>query len=256
MEDEYEYLPDDCWLEIMKHMDTATMFTMTKVNKRLRALANYTITPQRRFRYNLQKTVPEYGLDKVTATKSKKMYMLTDNDLRSLSATICRNPYYRSASPMRLYEHAILLQTCMKKYVTWEYYMQCKAARDKRSQIQISAIQRNRNQRRETLTKALSEHGLELRDDSYICQAYITNGYGINGESLDMVVEIMREMDFLVRYTDYADMVRHPNRYDIAWYQDVHERAKQTAIEQWRRRHPTVDMDTLPVLVKTRLKLQ
>lgn len=250
---DYDFLPDDMWIEIMKNMDTTTLFTMTKVNKRLRALANYIVTPEKRFRYNLQQTIPNYGMDKVAGTKAKKLYLLTDNEIRSLPMTLCRNPYYQGASPMRLYEHHILAQACMKKYVTWEYFCSRKDERDKRSQIQIQAIQHNRNVRREELINALAQYNIPLRGDSVMCHSYITNGYGVNGENIEYVVNIMREMEFLHHNTNYHELLNQIP-YFIWGYEEQREIAKNNAVQAWwRKNRDNVDVETLPPLIRLRL---
>jgi hypothetical protein len=53
--------------------------------------------------------------------------------------------------------------------------------------------------RRYSLVKALSKYGLELRHDSKMCQQFI-DGY----HSLAEVVDMMREMDWLFKHTDYS----------------------------------------------------
>lgn len=102
-----------------------------------------------------------------------------------------------------------------------------------------------RAQRRKDLETALEQAGLELRADSKVCRAYID---GDDEHSLAEVVEIMQEMDFLHKNTDYARILsslirqwKDETRYDHGWlereeYDDLFESALGTLSAEAKRR--------------------
>lgn len=91
-------------------------------------------------------------------------------------------------------------------------------------------------------------YGLELRTDSTQCDRYINTGKGVNGETLDGVVRVMRQMDFYYRETDYTRFVGQykyeyrlfGERYDMDF---ILEESKKEALQQWRLDHPGKILD-------------
>lgn len=104
--------------------------------------------------------------------------------------------------------------------------------------------------RASSLTQALEAHGLRLRSDSRLCDAYIRNGRG----SFKNIVDTMLEMQYLHTQTNYRDvfhnLLRTHIRQTYGWlppheYQhvvehvrdDISARAKTIVL----RRHPRPD---------------
>lgn len=90
-----------------------------------------------------------------------------------------------------------------------------------------------------------------------MCASYIATGSGLYGESLQGVVEIMREMSFLHSETDYSSIIeeiKDSYREEGEWYtiDEVVEEAKTRAARRWRRENPEALLDNVPLLVRRR----
>lgn len=68
----------------------------------------------------------------------------------------------------------------------------------------ILLVHKNKRERESNLRKALQEVGLDLRHDSRTCAEYIQ---GRSSKTLDQVIEIMQEMDYLYNYTPYEQIM-------------------------------------------------
>ena len=95
----------------------------------------------------------------------------------------------------------------MDKYETWEHFKERRDKRKQTSTVRALTHEENQKERRAELKRALAVYGLELRTDSTQCDRYINTGKGVNGETLDGVVRVMRQMDFYYRETDYTRFV-------------------------------------------------
>lgn len=238
-------LPDDIWTLIMARLDMPTLLTLTMVSHHFRDLANDLVDPRDLFEFNLRRAVDTEHTT-MTAKRARGEYLLNDKDLRKLAYRPVVNPHYQNAAPMRLYNIDDLVECALDKYETWEAFKAAREKRDDRKSALASSTTTKRDKRREALSSALAAHGLELRADSQQCEKFIKTGHGINGESMLEVVEIMREMDFLYRETDYADIVdalKDEERHYRGWYdlEEILEEAKSTALERWRAEHPGGD---------------
>lgn len=104
-------------------------------------------------------------------------------------------------------------------------------------------------QRYTELKALLHERGCQLRDDSRLCRAYISKGYGQPAE----IADTMQEMAFYFIYTDYdnilGDLVQNEIRMSYEWLsreeiQDIRdeesEHAKQLALDAFCRRFSDV----------------
>ena len=80
-----------------------------------------------------------------------------------------------------------------------------------------------REERREQLQVALLAKGLMIRSDSVMCNRYI-NGY--KQHSLEQVVDIMVNMDWLHKHTRYSEMIREAMR-------DAYYDARDEAEDEW-----------------------
>lgn len=63
--------------------------------------------------------------------------------------------------------------------------------------------QREIEERKNILIDKLAAHGLQLRDDSVLCNSYIDRGRG----DLNKIVKTMKEMDWYYKNTDYSSNV-------------------------------------------------
>lgn len=251
-------LPDDMWLSIMQFMDMPTLFTMTKVCKRTRMLANMQVTQKERMVFNLQKAIDTVK-ECMTASRAKSELLLTETDLDQLPSKRVANPHYGSAAPMRLYTVDALLDLCADKYKTWEGFCQHKVDRAERARKLEAARVRKRAERKAELEAALNAHGVPLRNDSRMCESYVASGHGIHGESMQAIVEIMREMHFLYKHTRYSaiiEEIKQEYRSWGEWYRidEVVEESKVRAACEWRVRNTDVPVESLPPMVACRLR--
>lgn len=248
----YDNLPTELWIEIMKNMDVETLFKMRKVCLRTRAIANKVVKPGERFLFNLRQSISTDKTD-MCVTRAKNEYMLGEPDLRNMIVTRAENPHYRSAAPMRLYKIWELEHVAMRKYRTWEAFVEAKHKKIQR----MNSISANREKRREELTNALNARGLKIREDSEMCRTYITRGSGVNNESLETIVDIMEEMKFLYDHTEYQWIVSDARyEYNYIDYNAIIEPAKNRAVFRWRRQNRDVPETSLPRRVVQRLHRQ
>ncbi|KAL0220447.1 hypothetical protein RCL1_000301 [Eukaryota sp. TZLM3-RCL] len=100
----------------------------------------------------------------------------------------------------------------------------------------------DKQQRRETLVNELGKHGLRLRSDSRLCDAFIHQGIGDPVK----IAEIMSEMNFYHTQTSYSSYYqRHKYRekrrdgyYD---HESVGASAKDDAINEWCRKFDSAE---------------
>ncbi|KAJ3082817.1 hypothetical protein HK102_001444 [Quaeritorhiza haematococci] len=100
------------------------------------------------------------------------------------------------------------------------------------------------DQRRTELVQALQSRGLKLRDDSALCKQYIWHGYA-NGRTLEQVVNVMVEMDWYFRCSEYrATHSTLHSREEVEFLyqggfgvtkQQSSERRKLIALQRWVR---------------------
>ncbi|KAI8929052.1 hypothetical protein BC831DRAFT_445238 [Entophlyctis helioformis] len=84
--------------------------------------------------------------------------------------------------------------------------------------------QRERDARRAALSAVLASHGMRLRSDSELCRKHIDSGVPSQLE----VVNMMREMEWFIKQTDYTrirESMYRRNKY--ARNHDVSDMAKQ-----------------------------
>ena len=65
-------------------------------------------------------------------------------------------------------------------------------------------LDKEKRDRKQTVQSHLSDRGLELRDDSRLCFAYIEMGTGNPAQ----IADIMLEMDWLFQHTSYSGLVQ------------------------------------------------
>ncbi len=148
---------------------------------------------------------------RITATRAKTEFRLTENDLLSLNETLVRNPHYRSAAPMRLYLLSDVVAASHEKHggpeglVAAREKAQASTAKRRHTLEEKEAAKRARHndevaQRRVQLEAAFAPRNLEIRRDSELCQRYLTLGIG----NPTNIARIMDEMRFYFARTQYA----------------------------------------------------
>lgn len=240
-------LPFDILTIIFKKLDIASLFTMIKVSRQFREMADDIVDTRERFEFNLRRAVTSEHTT-MTVTRAKDEFMLNDGDLLNLRYESKQNPYSRSAAPMRLYSLEDLYKKTMDKYETWEHFKERRDKRKQTSTVRALTHEENQKERRAELKRALAVYGLELRTDSSQCEQYIHSGRGVNGETLDDVVKVMRQMNFYYNETSYKRLFdKNKNNYRqyrvLYNVNDVVAESKREALRLWRLAHPGQVLD-------------
>lgn len=171
---------------------------------------------------------------RLTAKGARERFVLTERDLEGVPALLRRNPHYSSASPMRLFLVRDLRRIAESKYGGIAFVADQRRAREARSERATRASAVARENRRETLERALAARGCELRADSRLCAAYLRTGQG----DADSIARTMCEMKFCherTRYREILDEIVEESRvwgcrYDI---HDASRLARQMAIDEF-----------------------
>jgi hypothetical protein len=135
----------------------------------------------------------------ITKTNSKKIYLLTDNDLVNLTH------YYGTTSyrDATYYTKEELINKFCEKYDTSinDIDKKIKELKNIKEQKKLTAENNKKikqQKRKDTLIKALTKAGLKLRNDSTLCENYIENKS--DEYTLQDVVERMCQMKYLFEY--------------------------------------------------------
>ena len=138
----------------------------------------------------------------ITKTKSKSEYLLSDEDLSELKSYIGKCAY---GIATRYIKRDLILKA-IQKFNTTEYELNNVLDRFKndkeykKEQNKIKKINKQKmlyNIRKINLVNALENKKLELRNDSVLCQKYITGDINI---SIDNIVNRMCQMKYLYDY--------------------------------------------------------
>lgn len=181
--------------------------------------------------------IPEPVQVLITKTSAKEQYRLTNAELDIIPHKQVRNPRFRCAAPMRLYDVVDLVAFCENN--------------NRRAPVERRARQPRQNkqgERREKLISALSALGCTLRNDSRLCDEYIKSGKGDANE----IAVIMCEMKFYFDKTNYRNIL-NKNIQDARecdeWYDydDMSEISKYEALQRYCRKHANnLRMDEIP----------
>ncbi|KAJ3106901.1 hypothetical protein HDU97_005388 [Phlyctochytrium planicorne] len=138
---------------------------------------------------------------RMTKGRAKDEYRLKDFHMGLMHYDPVKNPHHREAAPMCLYQIRDLRR--MYDFVHGGPAT-LRIAEQKKSERLEKAVPRKsaKQKREEALEAALAARGLQLRDDSRLCEAYIKKGEG----DLYSIVTVMAEMDWYFRCTDYAEL--------------------------------------------------
>lgn len=145
---------------------------------------------------NVKSLKPKFDDDKyVCATKAKQDFFLSVTDLLKV-------PFVKSAS-QKLYNRDDIQAIVSKKYGSddpTEILKILKHKREKRIAIRQAKSQQRQEQRHSHLRYLLSQSGLELRDDSTLCQRYIRGE--IKEQTPEWIVNRMCQLKYLYQYLD------------------------------------------------------
>lgn len=247
-----ETLPDDMWLSIMAFMNMEELFTMTKVSHRMRCLATLIAQPFDIFMFNLQSyyirnlgTVPQLVH---YSQMVQNLFLLDKSEIDRIDTSL--GIYYLSDVGKYLYD----------KYLTWDAYKAYVDSQREKETMLLEQIKSREQNRRQVLQTLLTARNLELRDDSKMCSFYILHGHGINGETVEEIVDIMEEMAWLHQNTTYYDTIEARKReyiMDGLWYDlsELIKQAKRRAVRTWVHTHGRDAIDDLPVRIRRMINL-
>ncbi len=167
---------------------------------------------------NLSKKLPvkEEKEELVCKSVAKNTYFLTDKDIEHLNFEYRCNRVFRS-SPFVLYKKDEIIKVFCDKYnispkeidVTIEHLLELKAEKRER---RVANKERKSANRKELLTIELNNKGLELREDSVLCQSYI-DGTLENGWTIPGIVKRMCKMKYLFEYCDMDAAIEEAKEY-------------------------------------------
>jgi DNA repair protein len=180
-----------------------------------------------------RREIPKYKL--ITKTTCKKEFCLSEKDLTGLDHVLSTNPYYRSSAPMMLF-----LESDIKEYAYDKYGgvdgLQNKLKKRQESLEKRRQTKKNvRENRKFEIQQELAMRGMNVRNDSKLCQGYINNTLDSRW-TLEKVVDMMIEMKWLYEYTDYQqELDKQMNSY--ARHNHIPIYATYSYVEDDVRRH-------------------
>jgi hypothetical protein len=188
----------------------------------------------------------------ICKTKAKKEYHMKDDDLEDLKFIVKKNPHCKNGSEMVLYSKCDVISACKEKYnVSKENNLEDFLKElDKGSAIRgkkmIASRNNKKNERLNNLVTALENVGLELRNDSKLCDGYIDGVLGKNdGWTIPTIVNRMCQMKYLYEYCDMEGAYQKAKKEYIeelkaGYYPDVsvEEMAEEIALKKQGGRYP------------------
>ncbi len=247
-------IPDDIWGIISSYLSIESKYNMRFVSKRFNKISNVFMTKFEKFQYYCTyKIYPEKLY--MCASLAKSTFCLTQKDLNDLQCTLKTNPHYRSAAPMRMYTKQDLIRITFQKYKTVQMLKEVVADKEKKKQIRTQIKANIIQERTIELRTALASRGLQLRDDSRVCNGYIQHGHGPNGETLTQVIEIMIEMEWYFRH-EYQKIFNNIKHNYYGWYDitEVSQEAKVFILRKYKHEHkPIVDLPTNVLILYNRI---
>lgn len=163
----------------------------------------------------------------------KSKYGITDKELdeADIESTSIRNPHYRSASMITLYDENEIEDLFCKKHTIDKSQMNAKlmqleTEKKERSQMRRNKLEQAKDKRRNKLLEALTKYKLELRNDSKLCQGYIDGT--IKNWTIDEIVQRVAECRYLFEHCQMQKYL------DIAYEEREKEREQRNRM---RREH-------------------
>jgi hypothetical protein len=174
-----------------------------------------------------QNKIPYQMITKSTAMKE---YCLRGKEVDAIQSLQVANPRFRTASPMRLYMLVDVLARMGDRDVVLlkeKKQQSLQKRRQKKEQLET--------ERRQTLEKALQQVGVEWRNDSELCEMYVSSQKTC--WELEQIVEEMALMKYLHNYTDYRNRlekeVENLCQGEGYYYQGIWKEASETVKRQY-----------------------
>jgi len=175
--------------------------------------------------------------------RAMETYALTANDLATLRSARGKNPYSRQMYTV-LYLIDDVEEKAIEKHGSKEKILKKIGEREARKNEKYEKKKADKSRRRAELSAQMYKLGLGLiRSDSVLCNDYIEKGPEC-GFTVDEICQILKEMDFYYKHTDYRNhlrQVRADNRELYGWHctdeNEVRDEAKEVALREFVKKN-------------------
>jgi len=165
---------------------------------------------------------------RITQTDSLEIYNLTLKDLKDVEYIYGKNSHNRR-QPSKLYLINTIQQIAIAKHGSLENIEISKHIKQEKSERRAVKKNISKEQRKISLVNRLLEAGLELRQDSKLCEKYI-NGTLDSYYTEEWVVKRMCQMKYLFEYRNMDNFIQKAKR-DIFPDCSIMEQAEMYAME-------------------------
>lgn len=132
------------------------------------------------------------GRETLSQSVANREYSVPISKLQTLRCQLVRNPHYRNAAPMRLYDLWDVIHLCLDRFGNVERFEEY--------QSKLADRPASRHEKRtKMLETALAEFGLKIRSDSALCSQFLS--CKIAASRIDWVVRKMCEMKYCHEYS-------------------------------------------------------
>jgi hypothetical protein len=188
-------------------------------------------------------------MEYITKTNAKKKYFLTDSELDELDSIEKKNPY-RKSTIMTLYNKDDIIECLKTKFdtpfieIVNEKLEELQKQKESRCKGRNFTIQNKKDKRKYELSNELAKYGLELREDSKLCQGYIDGT--IKDKSLQWIANRMCQVKYLFEYCNIDEEIKkvkqnssnidnyeYENPFDIAERRILHRIKKYPNVFPW-----------------------
>jgi len=240
-------LPDEC-IRLIKdycmHKDDfmtckkyyKTILNISLVNKQFREIFQMD-------KRELERESIDEEEQQICKSDAKSKYGLTDKDMEDIDYIEKYHRFHRVT--MKLYSIVDIMNKACEKYGSYENFIKEKREKQKKAIQKREEAERQIEKRRTELKDAMERQGIRLRTDSVLCNNYIEKNIG----SIDHIVNVMVEMDFYFKYTNYD--TEYSREKDNYWRQqhyisdddriDISSTAKRRALQKWCLRFTNVE---------------
>jgi hypothetical protein len=187
---------------------------------------------------------------KITKTQAISNYYIKDSDFVNISYETAPNPYSRSSPAMKLYKLHDVKNIAYQINGGIEGVLSIYNQRIQKKQQRNNKVNLQRNTRRLQLLTELKKYNIRYRTDSELCNDYINS----DRDDFDNIVQIMIEMNWLYKNTQYAEFIREA--YQNTKYFDKYQLsklAKNKSIRQWYKQHNYKITEEIPINIQKRI---
>ncbi|KAG2187076.1 hypothetical protein INT44_003304 [Umbelopsis vinacea] len=135
---------------------------------------------------------------RITKMRAKSEYRLTDDELEGVSVTYARNPHYRNAAPMCLYDVKQVIQMARLVHGGDIGIEAALNATIKKGNAMIEARRRNKETRKIRLEERLAKENLTNMIHYHVCSHYIESSRGGNLETIVITLQAEAEKQRLI----------------------------------------------------------